>query len=84
LTLVKQLEEVVDARQEAENWARIGLQSKGLQLLRKGLNRAERAEEPWKDQLVDHWREALNDFELRRGVASQQSRSQRWSAVDQH
>jgi hypothetical protein len=63
LTLVKQLEEVVEARREAEKWARIGLQARGLQILRSGLSRAEKTSEPWKEQLVDRWREALNDFE---------------------
>jgi hypothetical protein len=83
LTLVRQLEEVVEARLEAEKWARIGLQSKGSQLLRKGLTQAERANEPWKDQLVDHWREALEDFERRRGVEFARNQSFGWSAFDQ-
>lgn len=63
MTLVKQLEEVVEARREAEKWARIGLQARGLQILRSGLSRAEKTSEPWKEQLVDRWREALDDFE---------------------
>lgn len=70
MTLVKQLEEVAEARHEAENWARMGLRAKGLYILRNGLVRAEQAGEPWKDQLVDRWKEALEDFEQSEYVAS--------------
>ena len=70
LTLVKQLEEVAEARHEAENWARMGLRAKGLHILRNGLVRAEQTGEPWKDQLVDRWKEALENFEQSQDAVS--------------